>query len=725
MSDAPLVSCIMIFLNAEAFIRDAIHSISAQTYDEWELLLVDDGSTDRSTMIAKQFAQQHPRRARYLEHPQHQNLGMSASRNLGILHARGPHITFLDADDVWLPYKLKEQVALLEAHPAAGMVYGPTQYWYSWTNKPDDRALDHEGDIGVPPNSLVAPPALLSLALKTEGATMPGICSVLVRRQTIEAVGGFETSFRGLYEDQAFLVKVFLKSAVFVTDACLDLYRQHPDSACSVALATGHYNPGRPHPARLTFLRWLVAYLSAQGVEDREIWQALNKTLKPYRYLAVYRALGRAELALRHLKTKVKGPLKRTPIFPLYRRLQAAWHKTAYRPPVTWVRFGDLRRTRPISREYGYDRGLPIDRYYIERFLSRHASDFRGRVLEIGDAAYTRRFGGDRVTISDVLHVHEDNPAVTIVGDLTAADHIPSCSFDCFVLTQTLHLIYDVPAALKTAYRILKPGGVVLATVPGISQISSDEWGKTWYWGFTSLSARRLFEEVFRQEDVEVEAHGNVLAATAFLQGLATEELRQDELDYSDREYEMLITIRAVKPQTTVYDDMTGRWQYQAGDRYAYGDDTTYQKGIAFLDRPGDVIEDWGCGTAYAKKFVRKGTYIGIDGSPADSTDKVADLRRYTSAADCILLRHVLEHNPRWQEILANAVSSFRKRMALIIFTPFMDETRHLEDSWSGIPTIAFRKQDLTEVFQHLSYTEEHVTSDTEFREEHIFYIER
>lgn len=725
MSDTPLVSCIMIFLDAETFIQDAIQSVFAQTYQQWELLLVDDGSTDRSTMIAQRYVQQHPQRVRYLEHTQHQNLGMSASRNLGITHARGPYIAFLDADDIWLPYKLHDQAALLEAYPEAGMVYGPTQYWYSWTKKPDDRDLDFEGDIGVPPNTLIEPPALLKLALKTDGATMPGICSVMVRRETIEAVGRFETSFRGLYEDQAFLVKVFLKSAVFVTDSCLDLYRQHPDSCCSLAIASGHYDPGRPHLARRTFLRWLAEYLSAQRVQDREIRQALEQTLKPYRYLSVYRVLGRIELAGRRLWSKMKAPLKRTRLLPLYRRLRAAWQRHPYKPPVMWVRFGDLRRTRPISREYGYDRGLPLDRYYIERFLSHHADDIRGRVLEIGDAAYTRRFGGDRVTVSDVLHVVEDNPVATIVGDLTSADNVSSSAFDCFILTQTLQLIYDVPAALKTAYRILKPGGVLLATVPGISQISSDEWGKTWYWAFTSLSARRLFSEAFRKEDIDVEVHGNVLTATAFLQGLAAEELRQDELDYADREYEMLITIRAVKPDATAYEDMTGRWQYQPGDTFGYGADTTYQKGIAFLDRPGDVIEDWGCGTTHAKKFVTRGTYIGIDGSPPGSAGKGVDLRHYTSVADCIFMRHVLEHNVHWRNILANAIDSFRKRMVLIIFTPFVEDTHHLEDHWTGVPTIALRKQDLTELFQHLSYTEEHVTSETEFGEEHIFYIEK
>lgn len=219
-------------------------------------------------------------------------------------------------------------------------------------------------------------------------------------------------------------------------------------------------------------------------------------------------------------------------------------------PPVGFVRFGSLRRLQPISRAFGFDRGLCIDRYYIENFLGEYTEDIRGHVLEIGDDTYTRRFGGDRVARSDVLHVQEGNPKATIVADLTCADSIPSDTFDCIVFTQTLQCIYDVRAAIRHLHRILKPGGVLLATFPGISQISRydmDRWGD--YWRFTTLSARRLFEEVFPPGSVTVRAYGNVLAAVAFLHGLSAEELRREELDYHDPDYELIITVRAVKPR--------------------------------------------------------------------------------------------------------------------------------------------------------------------------------
>lgn len=224
-----------------------------------------------------------------------------------------------------------------------------------------------------------------------------------------------------------------------------------------------------------------------------------------------------------------------------------SWLNPHARPAPGQVRFGHLRRLTPISRHFGLDRGLPIDRYYVERFLAEHAVDIRGSVLEVGDDLYTRQYGGDAVNAVDVLHVTAGNPKATIVADLTDALHIPANRFDCIVLTQTLHLVYDVQAALHTLHRILKPGGVLLATFPGISQISRDEWRKCWYWGFTSLSSQRLFTEVFQADKVEIQAHGNVLASIAFLHGVAAEEMRSEELLHRDPQYELVITARATK----------------------------------------------------------------------------------------------------------------------------------------------------------------------------------
>jgi SAM-dependent methyltransferase len=207
-----------------------------------------------------------------------------------------------------------------------------------------------------------------------------------------------------------------------------------------------------------------------------------------------------------------------------------------------------LRRTSPISRVFGLDRGQAIDRYYIETFLMDHSVQIRGVVLEIGDDHYTKCFGGAAVTRSEVLHAIGGNPKATLIGDLENGQGMPTQAFDCVILTQTLQFIYDMKAAVQTLHRCLRPGGVVLATGTGISQLSRydmDRWGE--YWRFTSLSARRMFEEVFGPGAVTVQSYGNVLAAIALLQGISANEVKSAELDVPDQDYEVVITIEAVK----------------------------------------------------------------------------------------------------------------------------------------------------------------------------------
>ena len=231
------------------------------------------------------------------------------------------------------------------------------------------------------------------------------------------------------------------------------------------------------------------------------------------------------------------------------RRTLVGWlHAATRRPRVGHVDFGDLRRLAPISSTWGFDRGVPVDRFYIDRFMRSHERDVRGRVLEIANPAMTRRYGGDRVTRSDVLHPVAAPAPVTLVGDLATGDGIPEAAFDCAIVTQTLLLVYDVQAAIRTLGRILAPGGVALVTVPGITKISRedmDQWGQ--FWSFTSASLRRLFNESFDSERVSIEAYGNVLAATAFLHGLSADELTEDELLHRDRDFEVLLAVRAAR----------------------------------------------------------------------------------------------------------------------------------------------------------------------------------
>ena len=217
-------------------------------------------------------------------------------------------------------------------------------------------------------------------------------------------------------------------------------------------------------------------------------------------------------------------------------------------PSIDW---GGLRRLSPVSDVWGLDRGQPLDRCFIERFLAQHQSDIGGRVLEVKDAWYSRRFGGARVTQFDVIDIDRHNASATIVGDLESAAGVgPSEAFDCFILTQTLHINYDTRAVLANVYRMLKPGGVLLCTVPCVSRVSDEDGGLDGgdYWRFTEAGIRRALAEVFRAESVDVTSYGNVKVCSAFLLGLASHELSATDLDATDPWFPLICCARAVKP---------------------------------------------------------------------------------------------------------------------------------------------------------------------------------
>ena len=219
-------------------------------------------------------------------------------------------------------------------------------------------------------------------------------------------------------------------------------------------------------------------------------------------------------------------------------------------PAVGSVDLGSLDRVSPVSTDWGFDRGTPVDRLYIEGFLESRRADIQGYVLEVANNAYTMRFGGERVAHSDILENEgiEGNDAATLVLDLVNTDQAPENRYDCIICTQTLHLIYDLEAALASLHKMLKPGGTLLLTVPTITQISRwdmDRHGD--HWRMTSKAVQRIVQGTFPDSDLDLRAHGNVYAATAFLHGLAVEELDRDKLDYVDPDYEMLITLRVRK----------------------------------------------------------------------------------------------------------------------------------------------------------------------------------
>ena len=272
----PVVSVVIIFLDAERFLREAIASVFAQSCTDWELLLVDDGSTDGSTSIARDYAHTAPERVRYLEHAGHANRGMSASRNLGISAAAGSLIAFLDSDDVWVPRKLEEQLAILKANSRAQMVCGRSVYWESWAASATSHA-DKISDLCGPADAVAEPPALLRRWFDGQ-RTIPSQSNIIFRRDMATRVGGFEETFRGLYEDLALTAKIYLHEPVYVADRCWDYIRRHPESCVA------RTSPREWETARHRFLTWLEQYLIAQGLRDSEFWLPLQKELWPYRH---------------------------------------------------------------------------------------------------------------------------------------------------------------------------------------------------------------------------------------------------------------------------------------------------------------------------------------------------------------------------------------------------------------------------------------------------------
>lgn len=291
-AERPLISVITPFLNAERFLEEAIQSVLAQTLSAFELLLIDDGSTDGSSALARDYAARFPAQIRYFEHAGHANRGKSISRNLGIAATRGAYLGFLDADDVFLPHKLEHQAQLLARYPQAVMVYGTTEYWVSWDPQYQAHtgSADRRGGLGVTPERLYSPPDLVAAYLRDPGI-VPCICGLLARTAIVKSTGAFDERIQDLFEDQVFLVKMLLAGPVWVESGCGERYRQHPDSSSALAVAAGRYHPLHANPARQAWLEWLQRYLQQQGLRSESLRRALAAALRPYRFPKSYRAL--------------------------------------------------------------------------------------------------------------------------------------------------------------------------------------------------------------------------------------------------------------------------------------------------------------------------------------------------------------------------------------------------------------------------------------------------
>jgi len=540
MNAARDVALVIPCFNQGRYLAAAIDSALAQSVPFAEIIVVDDGSTDDTRDVAARY-----RQVRCLTQANH---GLPGARNSGARETRSQFLVFLDADDRLSPDAVAAGLDCFARNPDSAFVYGHF------------RNVDDEGTVLSTPPFRPCPDDAYAGFLRHNLVGMHA--AVMYRRDRLRDLGGFDETLPAC-EDYELYLRMTRSSHVASHDRVIADYRRHTANLSNndrlmlqtvLGVLERQLPLVRGERTRLDALHegmrnWRDYY------GNRIASRALTSLRTPGQRRRGLRELGNAlRWAPRSLFSAEISPPRMAmragmPVLPasLRCRINRTWAGLNYVPRPGHVALGDLDRVTPLSREFGFDRGQPIDRYYIERFLESNAAHVGGRVLEAGDPAYTRRYGGERVQQADVVNIVA-MPGTTFVSDLTHGHGIADAAYDCVILTQTLHLIRDVHAALATLHRILKPGGTLLLTVPGtISQVASDRWRTTWRWGFTGLSLRELLTAEFAGGTVAVTEYGNVLSSIGFLTGLASSELRASHLDFRDELYPLVVCACATK----------------------------------------------------------------------------------------------------------------------------------------------------------------------------------
>jgi len=549
MQSSPIITVVITCYNQGKYLREAIESVLAQSYEYCEIIIVDDGSTDHTKFVVDGYPQ-----VKYIYQV---NQGVSSARNTGIEHSNGEFICFLDADDWLLPNGLEINLQHIEENKEVAFVSGAYVFvnmYYPFARFVSAERLNREERYTVDEPKF--PETRDHYKQFLRGNYIGMHAAVLYRHWVFEEFR-FDTSLTGC-EDYDLFLRISRKYPVLDHAAPIAAYRRHENNTTANTSM---------------MLRFALDVLDRQKdnlktseeekclIEGKVNWKNIYANLVYQKMLNPLYQYKREDLQflwlndkklyfnrqIKKFKLEYKEILKKVLPSPVVKALKSLNGRKIYTPPVGKVNMGDLARLDPFSRAFGYDRGGPVDRYYIDNFLEKNSALIKGRVLEIGDNEYTLKFGGAKVTQSDILHVNETNPNATFIGDITNAPHLPGNGFDCIVLTQTLHLIYDYKEAIKTCFRILKPGGSLLLTVPGITSIDAGEWKSTWYWAFTDISIKRILEETFDVDNIIVDAFGNILTATAFLYGMGLQEVSKNKLDYYDPSYQVTISAIATK----------------------------------------------------------------------------------------------------------------------------------------------------------------------------------
>jgi len=498
---SPSLSAIVLARGPDRLLLRAAESLAVQAASGIEVVVVHDRRDDASARQRLEAVGLGGADARVAS----AGLGPGAARNAGVRASRGACFAILDGSEALEQGYFRAACRALEDDPAAPFATSwPAHSPASFAPRPDAGARVEAADLVVSPWAAAA--------------------ATVIRRAAWDDAGFFDETLPDLVDWELLLRVVSRGGRGLWLAAALAARFPRDDVRLRHALAPASYLPSirgilEKHAA--AFQLEAPRALCGRERNARDLWESERDVI-------ARRDAVRAELdVLTTELDRLRGELARRG------RSASAWD--------------DLRRTTPVSRNWGLERGRPIDRHYIEGFVAGHAGDIRGAVLEVLDDGLTRRFGGDRVECSDVLDIDMDNRRATVVADLRDAHQIAGDTYDCFILTQTLHVIDDIGAAIAEARRVLKPGGVLLATLPCLSMLAPDGGPGSDYWRVTAAGARTLFEKVFPPGALEIRSRGNVLAATAFLHGLSCDEVDVRELDEDDPAYPLLVTVRAVK----------------------------------------------------------------------------------------------------------------------------------------------------------------------------------
>ena len=537
-TELPLISVIIPCYNQAHFLSAAIQSVLAQTYAHHEIIVVDDGSTDDTAEVAASYPM-----VRYVRQD---NQGLSSARNTGLRESRGDYLVFLDADDLLLPRALEAGLTCMCAHPECAFVSGHYRYIKqdgSFRRENLQQYIDHDHYLALLRGNYIGMHA-----------------TVMYRRDVFEAVGDYATSLP-VCEDYDLFLRIARRFPVFCHDEVVAEYRQHGGNMSG--------DLGLMLKTVLSVLRSQWPYVK----DDRRAAQAIRVGLRNWQaYYGEHLFIKASSLKLpRHFQSKIRILLVILRHAPLYfvfhtlkwlfemglEKLRAVTPRSIREyvarrlypfpwPPVGSINFGDLRQTKPLRENSNPASGVPIDQFYVESFLAWQAHYIHGHVLEINSDRCTRCFGGDHVEASDICQLVEKQFQPNSEFDLTIPDDLSPKTYDCIIFPQILHRVYNLELMVQALYDCLKPGGVLLATVPGIGLVNDDQ-ANAGYWAFTEQATQRLFGRIFGDKNIKVRSYGNVLTAGALFHNSSINEFSQSELDHCDAQYQLLIGVRAIK----------------------------------------------------------------------------------------------------------------------------------------------------------------------------------